>query len=171
MHFNSRPPHGGRRTTLRGALSRITTSTHDLHTEVDKLWRLCTRRDTILQLTTSTRRSTSTVKKRHKDLVLQLTTSTRRSTGDVETYFRCVITSTHDLHTEVDPFSTIATFATELLQLTTSTRRSTASISNSAVYLLTSTHDLHTEVDQGCQDNPEMAETSTHDLHTEVDWR
>ena len=102
-NFNSRPPHGGRRFPTKNWKPRIKTSTHDLHTEVDRRKRelphnivtsthdLHTEVDVPqatkpavelrkLQLTTSTRRSTVLASFRGIYFRLQLTTSTRRST-------------------------------------------------------------------------------------------
>ena len=104
VYFNSRPPHGGRLKFTNRANSAITTSTHDLHTEVDdaghilggssnsyfnsrpphggrRLVRLSPALSMVLQLTTSTRRSTIQEMADDGSLALQLTTSTRRSTG------------------------------------------------------------------------------------------
>ena len=102
-YFNSRPPHGGR--LARNAREKIDiitsthdlhtevdvcipyvvdvhplTSTHDLHTEVDALIDYLVARYRSLQLTTSTRRSTTLETEFSTLETLQLTTSTRRST-------------------------------------------------------------------------------------------
>ena len=104
-NFNSRPPHGGRRINFFQVFSFVYTSTHDLHTEVDDYWcpivyniiitsthDLHTEVDNLaesllviillLQLTTSTRRSTARGSTETFAVwKLQLTTSTRRSTA------------------------------------------------------------------------------------------
>ena len=78
------------------------TSTHDLHTEVDKKKGGIQMLDVVLQLTTSTRRSTHSGAPEKSTRPLQLTTSTRRSTLEIQYGICCNNTSTHDLHTEVD---------------------------------------------------------------------
>ena len=77
--FNSRPPHGGRR----------------FFNREEKLWKL-------LQLTTSTRRSTIII----SSSLFWVQTSTHDLHTEVDYWcpivYNIIITSTHDLHTEVD---------------------------------------------------------------------
>ena len=84
-------------------LQAFATSTHDLHTEVDLLNVTDWITGWILQLTTSTRRSTDIHSNGDEGRILQLTTSTRRSTLKYTFKVCVIVTSTHDLHTEVDP--------------------------------------------------------------------
>ena len=126
LNFNSRPPHGGRRGVQLAEYYDGTTSTHDLHTEVD---------DSISASSPQTGR-----------------TSTHDLHTEVDNFFLFYSlnqnTSTHDLHTEVDLLPGLyMSYTTDfnsrpphggrriekasegfsvVLQLTTSTRRSTA---------------------------------------------
>ena len=166
-HFNSRPPHGGRRpvtTAIRGVLIlqlttstrrstfqsmyiylTLKTSTHDLHTEVDDNSFHLFNPPNTLQLTTSTRRSTflpCPVPQHQKYFNSRPPHGGRRS-GIMVIPFH-LYTSTHDLHTEVDHCRN----------------------RNGGTLKLTSTHDLHTEVDQSetnhyCADEVLQLTTST----------
>ena len=124
-NFNSRPPHGGRHYGMRNLIQAKSTSTHDLHTEVDAFgW------DGYNKVF-----GTST-----HDLHTEVD-YTRR----VLSVSNC--TSTHDLHTEVDNSAITKSVSLTKLQLTTSTRRSTRLRADNDTLRNTSTHDLHTEVD------------------------
>ena len=128
------------------------TSTHDLHTEVDRAaWLLMNRPNNF-----NSRPPHGGRLKRAGYLpallILQLTTSTRRSTGSFDASHKIRKTSTHDLHTEVDEDEAIELLRSMQLQLTTSTRRSTDPKPPKGYYLDTSTHDLHTEVDNRKED-------------------
>ena len=103
LFFNSRPPHGGRQklhgcryhgqgTSTHDLHTEVDfgeikscavngTSTHDLHTEVDEYRLYNDVLYRVLQLTTSTRRSTFLGAVMMLNDTLQLTTSTRRSTA------------------------------------------------------------------------------------------
>ena len=124
-YFNSRPPHGGRpqapvRTIVFGELQLTTstrrstflrkrrrekrsTSTHDLHTEVDNAENY----SKLINRVTSTH---------------DLHTEVDRQPAPCK---KAAGTSTHDLHTEVDKSSDWILAVSTILQLTTSTRRST----------------------------------------------
>ena len=101
-NFNSRPPHGGRRTQIQIQGTGTSTSTHDLHTEVDLAWAAASVLAGELQLTTSTRRSTP----RRITSKQYRRTSTHDLHTEVDTIGHAARkrreTSTHDLHTEVD---------------------------------------------------------------------
>ena len=124
-HFNSRPPHGGRPMSGGGSGSdkslQLTTSTRR-----STMSMVCVISFKQLQLTTSTRRSTIFPVHMSHPARLQLTTSTRRSTFTVVEIPADFVTSTHDLHTEVDLCIRKSNMKAPSLQLTTSTRRSTA---------------------------------------------
>ena len=131
IHFNSRPPHGGRRLPFYmqawyNKIFQLTTSTRrstkwgcaifwtPRHFNSRPphggrhLYSFPREGFRVFQLTTSTRRSTLITSMVTPQLeVFQLTTSTRRSTCDLEGAVRGHGISTHDLHTEVDMFSFI----------------------------------------------------------------
>ena len=152
--------------------ARTETSTHDLHTEVD----VGAQRYVTLCSTTSTHDLHTEVDEpryryRAPEQALQLTTSTRRSTlrGRRRPYWLENFNSRPPhggRHHDGSPVSN-----TDGLQLTTSTRRSTLSDmprgSGGKLQLTTSTRRSTTLYNHiGC-----VVGTSTHDLHTEVDLR
>ena len=84
--------------------------------------------------------------------VLQLTTSTRRSTLPGDLLFFGTSTSTHDLHTEVDLFSHLRHSLPAYFNSRPPHGGRQRVVRYSGIMDRTSTHDLHTEVD--VQHNP-----------------
>ena len=144
--FNSRPPHGGRPARRQAEPESTYTSTHDLHTEVD---RGC-RENRVYQEHFNSRPphggrpDIRGSHPRYPYFNSRPPHGGRRNA--TEAAKKAGYTSTHDLHTEVDchdcPFCCVTG---------------------------TSTHDLHTEVDRNWSATFDWMLTSTHDLHTEVD--